>query len=70
MSLRGPSATGHHSHTAARARSSPWKWCNGLILRCCCQALSSRAVSGSVFTSFLVSSTAVRRQRCRTSRPR
>ena len=58
----------------ARARilagSSPLWWCSGWILRWGCQALSSRAVSVSVPTSLPVSSTGVRRQRARTSRPR
>ncbi|WP_368495861.1 transposase [Micrococcus luteus] len=49
-------------------RSSPLWWCSGWILRWGCQALSSRAVS--VSTSLPVSSTGVRRQRARTSRPR
>ena len=51
-------------------RSSPLWWCSGWILRWGCQALSSRAVSVSVPTSLPVSSTGVRRQRARTSRPR
>lgn len=50
--------------------SSPLWWCSGWILRWGCQALSSRAVSVSVPTSLPVSSTGVRRQRARTSRPR
>ena len=52
------------------AGSSLLWWCSGRILRWWCQAVSSRVVSGSVFTSFPVSSTVVRRQRRRTSRPR